>query len=469
MKIILIIPDGVVVRNYLYSDFVNELTQRGFEIYVFHQIPNAAIAEIKLVTQSIKEFNFIPYFTEPSSARIIREVLVYARLLINKRKLKNETILYFWSRNQKGFKRKFLLNLSEFLGYFVSKSYQSILFLEKKYDNLMLKTTVAKELSKEIDRIQPDLVLNLHQRSMTSAPIINYSKSKGIKTATVIYSWDNVPKARLISSYDSYYVWSELMKNELDLLYPEINRSQIKVVGTPQFEFYFDKKLHQTKAEFFEKYNLDVNKKTICFSSNDTSSPYDPNYLEDLCEAISKVDAAVRPQILFRINPFDKSGRFTNILEQYKNLIFVVNPDWRTETEGDANFINIFPSYNDISLLVNTVLHSDVVVNLGSTMAHDFAVLNKPCLYFNYDPEVNSKLPVKDVYQFQHFRSMNSLEAVGWINTKLEIAAKILNALAVPNQTGKDRTKWMELIVNHPLNENSKNLANELEKTCTSV
>ena len=97
MKIILIIPDGVVVRNYLYSDFVNELTQRGFEIFVFHQIPNAAVAEIKSVSQDIKEFNFIPYFTEPFIARIIREVVVYARLLINKKKLKNETILYFFN------------------------------------------------------------------------------------------------------------------------------------------------------------------------------------------------------------------------------------------------------------------------------------------------------------------------------------------------------------------------------------
>ena len=81
----------------------------------------------------------------------------------------------------------------------------------------------------------------------------------------------------------------------------------------------------------------------------------------------------------------------------------------------------------------------------------------------------SSKLPVKEVYQFQHFRSMSTLEAVGWITSKLEIGDKILKAFEAPNQTGKDRTKWMEMIVKHPLNENSKNLANELEKACTSV
>ena len=32
------------------------------------------------------------------------------------------------------------------------------------------------------------------------------------------------------------------MKSELSLLYSEIGKSSIQVVGTPQFEFYFDEK-----------------------------------------------------------------------------------------------------------------------------------------------------------------------------------------------------------------------------------
>ena len=32
MKIILIVPDGVAVRNFLYSNFLDELQKKGFEI-----------------------------------------------------------------------------------------------------------------------------------------------------------------------------------------------------------------------------------------------------------------------------------------------------------------------------------------------------------------------------------------------------------------------------------------------------
>jgi hypothetical protein len=325
------------------------------------------------------------------------------------------------------------------------------------------------QLSKEIDRIQPQLILNLHQRSMTSAPIINYAKTQNIPTAAVIYSWDNVPKARMIGRYDSYFVWSDLMKTELESLYPDINSKQIKVVGTPQFEFYFDRQLYQTKADFFKKHHLDESKKVVCFSSNDTSSPYDPFYFEDLCAELMKLPKEERPQVLFRINPFDKSGRFKACIEKYNDLIIEVEPDWRTENPEDDNFINIFPSYNDISILVNTVLHSDVVVNMGSTMAHDFAVMNKPCLYLNYNPVPNSTLKVEDVYQFQHFRSMKGLEAVGWINSKSEFNSKITQALKQPEEIGKDRKKWMEKIVQHPLYKNSQDLASEIVKICTFV
>lgn len=469
MKIILIIPDGVVVRNYLYTNFVKELTQKGFEIYVFHQIPKPAVEEIKLATNTIKEFHFIPFFTEPALARTIREITVYARLVYNSKVLQNDTIMCFWNNKKKGFKRKILAHLSETLGYFLSKSYKSIVFLEKKYDQLMTNTSVCHQVGEKIKAINPSIVLNLHQRSTVSSPIVNFCNSNNIPTATVIYSWDNVPKARLISRYNYYFTWSELMKNELLVLYPEIKEPQVKVTGTPQFEFYFEEKYKKSKVDFFKQYNLEVSKKTVCFSANDTSSPYEVSYFSDVCEALNRMSDDEKPQIIFRRNPFDKSNRFKSILEQYKHLIVEIDPDWRTENPDDKDFVTIFPTINDVELLINTVLHSDIVINLGSTMAHDFAVLNKPCLYLNYDPVTPSKFPVETVFKFQHFRSMKGLDAVLWINDKSEIASKISLALHQPETVAKDKNKWMEVIVQHPLDQNSANLVNEIQKICTSV
>jgi hypothetical protein len=469
MKIVLIVPDGVAVRNYIYSDFINELKKAGFEIVLYHQIPNAAINEINEVQNAVvSEIIRIPNFKEGFLSRILRESIVYARILHNIKLLNNKTIFSFWNGNASNFKRLVLVRMSEFLGYFISKKYSWIVNLEKTYEKTLFKNKAIQKIEQDIQKINPDYILNLHQRAIISAPIIAVAKKKSIQTGTVIFSWDNIPKARLISKYDSYFVWSELMKKDLNYIYPEINLDPIKVVGSPQFEFYFKEQYKQTKSDFFATFNLDISKKTICFSANDTLSPYDQIYLEDLCEALLKWDEKERPQVLFRKCPVDLTNRFDMALNKYKDLIIPVQPDWRIESEDVASFVSIYPSYNDISLLVNTVLHSDVVVNLGSTMAHDFAVYNKPCLYLNYDPVSNPTLKVKDVFAFQHFKSMNNLEAVGWITTKDDYLPKLKEALLVPENTGKDRLKWLETIVQHPLQDNSKKLVKEI-LLCTSV
>jgi hypothetical protein len=377
--------------------------------------------------------------------------------------------MLFWNGKSKEFKRTVLLRISVLLGFCISKNYSWILKLENWYEDSILKHPTTKIIEAELAKINPDYILNLHQRAVTTAPMIALAKKKGIKNGTVIFSWDNIPKARLISKYDSYFVWSNWMQSEMELLYPEIKSETIKVVGTPQFEFYFKEQFQLIKEEFFTTYNLDINKKTVCFSANDASSPYEALYLEDLCESLMRIEEPNRPQILFRKCPVDVSNRFDVVLNKYSQLVISIDPDWRIASALENTFTEIYPSFSDISLLVNTVLHSDMVVNLGSTMAHDFAVYNKPCLYLNYDPVNPSTFKVKDVYGFQHFKSMAGIVPVGWINNRLDFKEKILQALDDSETTGPDRLQWMQKIVQHPLHNNSKNLVQEISTLCTSV
>ena len=462
MKILLVVPDGVGVRNYLYSSFVKELENKGGEVMLYHQISDNAISEVEKAQKNISVVKKFPSYIESPKARILRESLAYARLLRNKKVLKNDTILFFWGKNPKQLKQKVLYKLSETLGWFFSKSYKLILSEEKVYENEVSKSEAIQNIEEDFDAFNPDIVLNLHQRSPITAPIISVAKKRNIKTATVIFSWDNVPKGRLISRYDDYFVWSELMKDELALLYPEIKKESIHVVGTPQFEFYFDPKFKLSREDFFAQHGLDPNKKTICFSANDLTSPYEQNYFADVCEQVASIEEQDRPQILLRKCPVDKTIRFDATIEKYKNLVFPIDPDWRLDKSDNNSFTSIYPAFEDISLLVNTILHSELVINLGSTMAHDFAVEDKPCLYLNYDPMENSVFKVKDIYNFQHFKSMENLDAVVWINSKAEIAEKIEQVLRNPKEAGKDKKLWMKKIVNYPLENNSKLIAKKI-------
>ncbi|MFK8059421.1 MAG: hypothetical protein AB8B78_04945 [Polaribacter sp.] len=460
MKILIIVPDGVGVRNYLFSSFVSSLINENNNIIIYHKLSNSAIKEIKNIKPEIQHFSEIPYFIENSRIRILRESLAYARLVRNIKVLNNNTILSFWTPSKKGIRRKTLYFLAESFGYFLSKSYKTIRKFDKIYDKEILKHKSTELNRQKLLEIKPDFVLNLHQRAPIASPVIAAAKKLNIKTATVIFSWDNIPKGRLISRYDYYYVWSELMKSQLLKLHTEVSSSQIFITGTPQFEFYFDKNNYLEKKDFFSRYGLDENKKTICFSGNDLLSPHEADYLRDICEEVQKIDEENRPQIIFRKCPVDKSNRFEKVLEDYKNLVFSIKPDWKTEIENDDTFISIYPTFNDNTLLVNTIKHSDIIINLGSTMAHDAAVLDTPCLYLNYNPVKKTLLKVEDVFEFEHFRSMKNLEAVGWINSKNEISEKVLFTIKNPENTGKDRKKWLKEIALHPLDKNAEVLKN---------
>lgn len=461
-RLLLILPDGVGVRNYLYSNFVLELQKHNVEVLLYHQLSDGALKEIKKVHPSIVDIKSLPRFVEKVFPRLLRESLAYARLLFNKKKLDNSTVMDFWNGNQKGLKKKLLYRLAELLGTLFSLNYKLILKMEKTYNNEVSKDKIINRINDDLELLKPDLILNLHQRAPISAPIILVANKRKIPTSTVIFSWDNVPKARLISRYDTYFVWSDVMQKELSLLYPEIDLNQIKVTGTPQFEFYFNNNIIQTKETFFSQYGLNPNRKTVCYSANDATSPYEPEYLKDVCEAVAEMEETIRPQILFRRSPTDKSKRFDVVLEKYKEIIFSIDPDWRMDEGSEESFTSIYPSFNDVILLVNTVRHSDLVINFGSTMAHDFAVYDKPCLYLNYNPVHNSKFKVEMAYKFQHFKSMEGLSAVGWINNKSQIVNQIKTALDTPNSIGQDRVTWMQRIAKYPLENSSKNLVNKI-------
>ncbi len=471
MKILILVPDGVGIRNYLYSDLISELRKNGAEICLYHKVSNAAIKEIEKVHEIKVETTEIWNLKESFYLKLLRESTSYARLVYFKSVLKNPTIINFWGKNPKSIKLKVFYTLCKKLGAFFSKKYSTIREYEIKYEVLIKKTNTYRNAVKDLKKIQPDFIINLHQRSPITTPVILAAQALKIKNSTVIFSWDNIPKGRLICRPDMYFVWSDLMKQQLCLLYKEINPENVFVTGSPQFEFHTKKQFQQSKKDFFRKYNLDINKKTICFSGDDRlTSPYDPSFLEDLCSSLNNFPENERPQIIFRRCPVDLSDRYDAVLEKYKDDIAVINPDWRIENPSqESNFTMIYPSYNDISLLVNTCLHSDVVVNLGSTMAHDFAVHNKPCLYVNYNPIKDKNWSVEMIYKFEHFKSMDNLDAVGWVNEKSDFYQQLKIALENPQLIAVDKEKWLRRIVEHPLNKNSINLANLILDKCTSA
>ena len=459
-KIAIVLPDGVGIRNYMFSSFFTKLKEENFEIYLLHSVSFNAIKEIKTIHGDFFKHIKLPQYKESILQKFLRELICLLRLKNNIKITANNTLINNWKPNKKG-KNYFFYKVIELMHFLFLTNYRNILCLENIYDKFL-----NKSISNHIVLLKDlniNIVFNLHQRSIISLPLIHAAKTLKIRNIGAIYSWDNVPKAKLNVKTDEYIVWSEHMKNEMQQFYPEIKAENISITGTPQFEFYHQKDLIVEKKAFFQKFGLDIHKRLICFSGDDTrTSPFDPNYLEDLVESIMIMPENERYQILLRRCPVDISGRFDSIVNKYKSIIKEAPPIWNFDKEGD-NWQLIYPNYKDIALLVNTVFHSDVVINVGSTMAHDFAMFNKPAIYLNYNPVKSQKWNIEMIYKFQHFKSMNNLSPVYWLNSKDDTVNVLNEALNSSKNTKQiiDGQKWLDVISNHRKTA-SQNIANHL-------
>lgn len=422
-KILLLFPDGVGIRNYLYSKVFQNTNE---DLVLFHNFDEETIAALK-ESIVLSETIFIPVYKESVKEKFLRELICLVRLYHNSKIVQNRSLLTNWNWNQKTLSKKVFYKTIERVAPFIKK-YNSILKLEKQYQKAIRKNSFYFEVKSLLNKVQPNTVFCSHQRGLKAATVFAAAQDLGIATTTVIYSWDNLPKARLALRADRYLVWSDYMKKEMELYYPEIPSSTICVTGTPQFEFYEDAKNILDKKLFYEKYNLDPNKKIICFSGDDAvTSPDDPGYLKDIAQELIKANLHQEYQILFRRCPVDFSGRYDAVVEDYKELIKVATPLWHVNSTQEWSAV--YPSIEDVKLLVSTAFYSDVVVNVGSTMAFDFAMFNKPCVFINYDQKYKKveNWSVKTIYQFQHFKSMPKQEAVIWLNSKEEIVEKLIH------------------------------------------
>jgi hypothetical protein len=423
-KVLLLFPDGVGIRNYLYSDVFRNVEEK---LVLFHNFDQETVTAIK-GSVFLSETIVIPIYKESIKEKFLRELICLARLYHNAEKVRNPSLLTNWNWKQKTLSKMLFYKTIETIAPFFKK-YTSIVELEKSYQKAIRENSFYNEVKTILKQVQPTTVFCSHQRGLKAATVFAVAKDLGIPTTTVIYSWDNLPKARMALRADCYLVWSDYMKKEMELYYPEIPSESIHITGTPQFEFYEDEENIIDKEEFFKKYNLDPHKKIICFSGDDMlTSPDDPYYLKDIAQELLNANLQEQYQILFRRCPIDFSGRYDVIVNEYKEIIKEVPPLWYFNSSSEWSAV--YPSIDDVKLLASTAFYADVVVNVGSTMAFDFAMFNKPSAFINYDQEQKNRQDwsVKTIYQFQHFKSMPNEEAVIWINNKTEIVEKLIRS-----------------------------------------
>ncbi|MBZ4041942.1 glycosyltransferase family 28 protein [Flavobacterium hibisci] len=443
-KIFILLPDGIGLRNFAFSNFYKIGLENNFDIRYWNNTPF-----------DLTSLNFDEIKIHGAKSNPLTDSYKNARKHIELNlsiKAQKDTVYdtYRFPFTYKKIKPALKNLVTNFLITTHSSS-KGLKKIRKKIKSLESSTPYYNTCIEILQKEKPDFVFCTNQRPVLAIAPLLAAKKLGIPTATFIFSWDNVPKATMVVETDFYFVWSGHMKKELLQYYSYIKESQVFITGTPQFEFHFDKLKLISKEEFFKEHQLDLDKRYICYSGDDvTTCPDDPQYLSDVAKAVRELNSQGNSLgIIFRRCPVDFSDRYDFILEKNKDIITPIAPLWQKIGEG---WNTILPTRADNLLQVNTIRHTEMVINLGSSMVFDYACFKKPCAFINYDVpnKIDKKWSVSKIYNYIHFRSMTDKKAVIWLNSKGEIADKIKLSLEQKNEIVNNAQNWFKIINQDP-------------------
>ncbi|MFN7923944.1 MAG: hypothetical protein U0Q16_27835 [Bryobacteraceae bacterium] len=464
MRIAMLLPDGVGVRNFVLGKFLERATDVA-EVDVFHRVPDEALPSYTAhLGEAMDRVRWQPLqsFNPPRMTLALQYALGYAQMYWadthSMRRLRDQ--LPKGKKTWQAFVRG-----SRFLGR-LNASPKSMRRLEGVYCHEADRLPEVAHYRKLFEARRPSVLFSSNQIPSTTVPAVLAAKQLGIPTASFIFSWDNLSsKGRITAPFDHFLVWSDLMRRELLHYYPHVRREQIHVVGTPQFEPYSDKSLLWSRDEFFRKIGADPARKLICYSGGDTlTCPEDPGHLRVLLELIRSGRIPGNPQVILRPAPVDDGKRYLKVRQDFPELI-VAQPEWLHSSS--ANWSLVFPTPQDVRFLVNVTHHCDMNVNMGSTMTLDFGIQDKPVVNIAFDisdPPYFGQTYWDYYYCFEHLQPVLEAKASRVARTKDQFAEHIAAYLKDPSLDREGRRKLADLEVGAPLEKSTELIVEALRR-----
>jgi hypothetical protein len=317
-----------------------------------------------------------------------------------------------------------------------------------------------------LQQLEPSVLFCTNQRAGIAVAAVLAARKLGIPTAAFIFSWDNLSsKGRIAAPFDYYFVWSDVMRQELVHYYPDVPLERVIIVGTPQFDPYRDSALVWSKDEFCRRIGADPNRPLICYSGGDRSIyAAEPEFVRILLDLIRSERISQRPQVILRPSPADEGHRYDALRADYPELLYSP-PAWLHADPG--NWTRVVPQPADVQFLVNLTRHADMNINLASTMTLDFAIHDKPVVNVAFDVVEPPPLGVAlwDLYYgFEHYRPVVSLGAARFARSREELADHVNAYLADPSLDRDARRRFVELEVSGPLGHASARTAAALAR-----
>ena len=256
------------------------------------------------------------------------------------------------------------------------------------------------------DQYRPSLVIVANPGLVFSeVPLLRTARRRRVPTVAMDPSWDNFTNKLVpVRQVDRLLVWNQIMKDQAVELHG-YDPDAVRVVGAPQFDVYFRGEPRSSRAAYFTRIGADLNRKLLTLTTTPRSLyAHHDHVLRELLGAIARGEVSHPVQVLVRLHPRDE-------FESYREFVGVphvmIEKPFRETVKGaDGLAIDVMPEHQ--RHLADTLCHSDVILNVASTIAIEACIVDTPVVNIAFDgpgqtPFVRS---ATRYYRFTHYMNL---------------------------------------------------------------
>jgi hypothetical protein len=428
------IPMGETVRNVLRTETFSILRSTpGIEIVILSQ--GYADSEFR------REFEDSNVCFEPLydySPKVIERIMQSLRVRMLRPKSRTVAIS---TEAEKGIGRKILTKLIDgFIRFAGDERIHRVLRL------IDLSLPSANSYKDVFQKHRPDIVIVTRVMNLSAdSPLLRQAAKLKIPVVALVASWDNLTsKAFFPFALDSLVVWNDIMRREAIELF-NFPEEKIFVSGVPRFDSYFRRENMRSRSEFFKDYDLDPDKKLVTYTTShdrlfwphEATSP-EPEIVKFLARAIQSDELGAPSQLLVRLHPQASRKLYEQLAKEEGVTLQVPGRPSRFQ---DRDL-----SVAEGVLLGETMLHSDVVVNVASTITIDASIFGTPvvCIGFDMRGERPYLTSVRRFYDFDHYKKLARTSGFRIAARKEDLVTEVHHYLADPTRDREGRQKIVE-------------------------
>lgn len=279
-----------------------------------------------------------------------------------------------------------------------------------------------------LDAIKPDILFVSDLSFLPNCDLIRAAKEREIATVGMIKSWDNLSsKVAMPHKPDRLVVYNYRTEYEAWkwCRYP---RERCRVIGLPQYDRYFNPQPYiKPREEFMKEAGLDPEKPFILYcSAGKIFAPFDAEILKMVDDEI-ETGTLQGMQCLVRLHPKYDCGE--SQLTDCKHLHMGRFATFTSEKAGSWEYED-----KDLSFLINSLYWSTAVVQTASTMGIEGVIFDKPTIGIRFDGTHTPSFlrSARRFYAQDHIKPLVACGGIELASSREELMKLLLRAWQEP-------------------------------------